>query len=133
MVDDDGVRRGQEALETVGNLGELHPRNLKNLLEVLVVVDVLSLLRVLQTIGLGQRVGGCTMGLICLPCSLMRVKLLNHLSNVVSHLDVLPDSIDNVRSRGCVHAQQSSQLTGQLVLYRLSGETHSTCELTSDP
>ena len=55
VVDDDGVRGGQEALKTVWNLSKLHSRHLKNLLKVLVVVDVLSLLRILQPIGLRQK------------------------------------------------------------------------------
>ena len=55
MVDDDGVRRRQETLKSVGNLSELHSWDLKNLLEILIVVDVLSLLGILQPIGLRQR------------------------------------------------------------------------------
>ena len=31
VMDDDGVRRGQQSLQAARNLGELHPRNLKNL------------------------------------------------------------------------------------------------------
>ena len=31
MMDDDGVRRGQQSLQAARDLGELHPRNLENL------------------------------------------------------------------------------------------------------
>ena len=55
MVDDDGVRGGEEALKSVGNLSKLHSRDFENLLEILVVIDVLSLLRILQPIGLGHK------------------------------------------------------------------------------
>ena len=55
MVDDNGVRRRQETLKSVGNLSELHSWDLKNLLKILVVVNVLSFLGILQPIGLRQR------------------------------------------------------------------------------
>ena len=53
----------------------------------------------------------------------------------VFYFDILPDSIDNVWSSGCVHSQKSCQFAGQFVLNWLQKHTQicTRLHILSDP